>query len=222
MNTHVIEEKVYCFTENEFSILLSAAGVTKLICFDLEGGKRQFEKPGQRECNEAILSLIQAGVLEVEEDHYLVKEEVKNIFRAIKNCRAVLSYSTTEGGGASQCIYIGSEECYCVASSGGNRSDYIRISYYEEKPLKEFLEETGILVYGKPDWDAQYDANPEGTDRIEIIEGQSGNSVFEAEIGKRNGIPRQIETAGGKIPYRAETVWEQIKAQLEEKKDDIG
>ena len=63
MNTHVIEEKAYCFTENEFSILLSAAGISRIICFDLENGKKQFSELGKRECNEAILSLVQSGVL---------------------------------------------------------------------------------------------------------------------------------------------------------------
>lgn len=220
MNTHVIEEKAYCFTENEFSILLSAAGISRIICFDLENGKKQFSELGKRECNEAILSLVQSGVLEIEDEHYLVKEEVKSLIRAIKDCRSVLMYYPSEKAKSAQCVYIKADDCFTIAVSGGMRSDYIRVSYYEGKMLKEYLSEAGILLSGKEE--VGNDAEPEGTDRVELYDAQTGKMVYEAEILKRNGIPRELIRNEVKGTYSAESLWEGIEAFMEEKTDDIG
>ena len=221
MNTVTLDEKVYCFTENEFSMLLSAAGIENLLCFHPKEGGESFRKLSQEELNVTISRLVQSGVLSVSGDQYPVNPEVGEIFRMIKKCGTVIYYLPGEKNRMTYCLYVDENGDFLSAVTDGSSSDYIRLSKHGEEEFERTLHEIGLL-YDKENDTPQEDALSAEDDKIEIYDGTSGEVRFEAFIERDSGVPKRIRIGEDSAEYKAERLMTEIRNGLGGHKDDIG
>lgn len=133
--------KYICLNRNEFTVLLSAAAIDRLMCFEGMGRSRI----SQEAYNQTIFALYKRNLIRsVKENSFAMDEEIAAFLTVMKNSRKVIQiYSAKEELG-DYCIYSFGDRCV-LATPGTRRDEYIKLTMVFRSNLVNVLMDNGIL-----------------------------------------------------------------------------
>ena len=143
----VEQQKKYCFSEGEFSILADACGVRSMLCFRVAGGG-QLRMLSRAEYNKTVYELCKRGILEREEEILVLKKEIDSMIALCRNCEWVVCFNDRTEHICNACLYISkapegavlSERGFTLILPGCRKREYIRISSHEGVEVDDIAE----------------------------------------------------------------------------------
>lgn len=142
----MLEEKVYCFSEGEFSILADACGMRIFLCFNPEEGRRTLRKLNNSEYIQVVYELDKRGVIIQKDDKMVINREILDLIDSCNNSKLILRI--IRRGVETHipiCLYLQENGGFVSAYPGKQKNEYIRISYHTPDSLETFLEDLGII-----------------------------------------------------------------------------
>ena len=70
------ENKVYCFSEGEFSVLADACRLHRVLCFEALRGGGSIEKLSRRDYYQVVYELGKSGILRLDGDELIMETAV--------------------------------------------------------------------------------------------------------------------------------------------------
>ena len=95
-------KKKICLTETEFNILASGMRIEKLYAFAQDGDVGLSEQ----QINKCLFKLVKKGFLQIEQEQYVLTQELYDIFMQLKDAEYVLTIYTCDGKLPMRCIYM--------------------------------------------------------------------------------------------------------------------
>ena len=124
--------KYICLNRNEFTVLLSAAAIDRLMCFDGMGRSRI----SQEAYNRTIFALYKRNLIRsVKENSFAVDEEIAAYLTVMKNSRKVIQICSAKEELGDYCIYF----------FGDRWDEYIKLTMVFRSNLVNVLMDNGIL-----------------------------------------------------------------------------
>ena len=148
------QEKIYCFSEGEFSILADACGIRSMLCFRVAGGS-QLKMLSRAEYNKTVYGLCKRGILYRDEKELALIPELDEMISRCRQSGWVVCFNHNADHFCNACIYL-SEDCFTLILPGSRKSEYIRIG---EHGINEF--------------DVIAESYLENSDEVRIFDGRS-------------------------------------------------
>lgn len=140
------QEKVYCFTEGEFSILADACGIRSMLCFRGTCGN-ELRKLSQGEYAKTVYDLCKRKMLDREETELVLKKEIDEMIAQCRTSEWIICFYNSSEQGCSACIYLPSqngtsdpETSFTLILPGSRKSEYIRISSHNGNEFEDIAE----------------------------------------------------------------------------------
>ncbi|MBR3307996.1 MAG: hypothetical protein IKI75_12185 [Lachnospiraceae bacterium] len=129
-----ISDVIYSFSETEFNLLASAAGIKELMCFSSDGGVKLPDRAGY---DRLLFGLSKRGVIEERDGVIAMAEPYAGIFRCIRDRKFTVHYL----GRDEETILYRNGENLVRAVPGRGDNEYIRLSLLDASQLSVILEE---------------------------------------------------------------------------------
>lgn len=137
-----LTDRLFCFSEDEFSVLADACGLRTMYGFDMR--EQQSCESIEIRYNRSIAALYNKGVLVPERGGLIIYTEAMKIFACIRNAGHILKLIDCDGTRAPVCIYPGEDGiAYMRPSMDG--VNYISMGFRFGESLGRFLEASDYL-----------------------------------------------------------------------------
>lgn len=140
MNVMMETQRCICLNKDEFTVLLSAVGIRKLVCF--EG--IDTESMMQKEYNKAVFSLYKMELITTVDDGFSLSKKITGILTVIKNSENAIHIYSRKEDVTDYCIYSYENKCV-VATPGTREEEYIKLRIMDRCYLANFLVESDIF-----------------------------------------------------------------------------
>ena len=146
------ENKVYCFSEGEFSVLADACRLRRFLCFESLRGGGTIEKLSRRDYFQVVYELGKSGILRLDGDELIMETAVSDMFVICRECTAVACFYKEEDSRYTACLYMGKDGRFTLILSGSRTEEYVRMSLHEKEEFEEisrtYIEESrGIRIF---------------------------------------------------------------------------
>ncbi len=213
-----ITDIAYHFSEKEFMILLSSAGVEHLPCF--AGELASIADIPQEDYNREIFGLAKRGMLKSRGDALYMPEEYARIFRTVKQRKMTLSFLYME---RLEYFYIGSGSAAVEAQSAAEVGAYVRLGYLEKDAFCQRIREAlpGAVVPDsvyKEGEEEQLPEEAEETGVLKILDEKEETIASWKFYEWKGKIYTERSGEQGKKRFLTEDFYRRLMTILEEKK----
>lgn len=137
-------DKKYCFSENEFMLMAGSLGIRKMYGFT---PKNPFSAD-EKEVTNTIFSLLKKGFIHAESDgeKYVTDDKVRQIFDAIRMCRRIITFTSTEEMFTKKCLFCGDKTA--LLEAGDDVVTYVKGCCDSNQELLSWIIEDGFSMPG--------------------------------------------------------------------------
>ncbi len=143
------EEKIYCFSEGEFSVLADVCGIRRMLCFNTLGGN-ELIKLSKREYNRTVYELCKRDVLFRNEETLVLRREIAEMITLCRTAERIVCFRNTEDRRFTACFYLPGkcrenkeekEYRFGLVLPGSRAGEYVRMSLHRKEKQDDLLED---------------------------------------------------------------------------------